>query len=157
MRKKIVYVSVALCGIFLIVLQAAFATDLCGDAPGTGTPGYWKNHQEEWGIMWIPIGGIYYPINLAIDLMNRPTSKDKRLTLFSSLVAAKLNVHHGNPGFCVAWFIGKANEWLGAVTPGLNEIPANDAWWQNGGEFYHKVLDAYNNGLLCAPSRDACE
>jgi hypothetical protein len=42
----------------------------------------------------------------------------------------------------------------GPIELGSN-VRANSAAWQGSGSSLHGTLDAYNNGLLCAPSRDA--
>ena len=60
--------------------------------PGTGTPGYWKNHPEAWPVDEITIGGVTYTKVEAIAIMNTPEKGDKTYTMFSALVAATLNV-----------------------------------------------------------------
>ena len=62
----------------------------CNRGPCTGTPGYWKNHPEEWpdGVM---VAGVHYSTEEAIAIMDSPVRKDKTITMFKALVAAKLN------------------------------------------------------------------
>lgn len=69
--------------------------------PGTGTPGYWKNHPEAWPVQTITIGTTTYTKAQAIALLEQ-VGKDKTLTMFSSLVPAILNVTLGNDSSCVA-------------------------------------------------------
>jgi hypothetical protein len=72
--------------------------------------------------------------------------------MFSSLVPAMLNVMIGNDGSCVSSTIAAANAWMAAYGPvGSNVAASSTAWTQ--GEVLHKQMDAYNNGLLCAPHR----
>lgn len=123
--------------------------------PGTGTPGYWKNHPEAWPSPGITIGGVYYSKETAIGWMTTPVSRDKTLTMFNALVAAKLNVLAGNSDSCIASFIAQADDWMTAHPVG-SHILAGGLWsaWRVGQPIY-SMLDAYNNGLLaCAQHRD---
>ena len=117
--------------------------------PGTGTPGYWKNHTEAW--LGVTIGGVYYTSNQAAALMGK-VSKDKTISLFSQLVAAKLNVEIGNDSSCIAATITEADNWMMLHPVGSN-IAASSAYWQQIAQA-HKDLDDYNNGRLCAPHRN---
>jgi hypothetical protein len=121
----------------------------CG--PGTGTPGYWMNHPEAWPVEQIEVGGIIYSKADAIAKMLLPVKNDKRLTLFPALVCAKLNVIIGNDPSCVADTITLADAWW-AMYNAKAVKASSDAWEQ--GEPLYCWLDAYNNGLLCAPHRD---
>src|SRR3989442_15605659 len=118
--------------------------------PGTGTPGYWKNHPAAWPAGGITVGGVTYTIVQAIDLLGRVGS-DKSITMFSSLVPAKLNVALGNDGSCVNDAIAAADSWMAAHPPGSGVAAASPDW--KIGEPLHIQLDNYNNGLLCAPHR----
>ena len=86
-------------------------------APGTGTPGYWKNHPDAWPVDEITIGGVVYTKDEAIQIMQEPEKGDKTKTLFRALVAAKLNVAIGNDASCVADTILAADEWMAAYVP----------------------------------------
>src|SRR5204863_6870695 len=79
--------------------------------PGTGTPGYWKNHPEAWPVSVIHVGGITYTKALAIQNLQRSPAGDKRWTIFASLVSAKLNVLIGNGSSCIASDIAGADAW----------------------------------------------
>jgi SdrD B-like protein len=125
--------------------------------PGTGTPGYWKNHLEAWPAPYqggITIGGESYTKSEAYAILSKP-GKDKRATMFSSLLSAMLNVALGNDDSCVASTITAANAWM--VTWGVPNtdpiVPGGSEAWADG-EPLHKLMDAYNNGLLCAPHRN---
>lgn len=121
-------------------------------SPGTGTPGYWKNHPEAWPVNEIAIGGITYTTAEAIDLMNAKSAKDKTLDMFRTLVSAKLNVAIGNEWSCIEDALSQADAWM-ATHPVGSGVTANTSDWQ-GIEWAYTMLDDYNNGLLCAPHRD---
>ena len=119
--------------------------------PGTGTPGYWANHPEAWPTNQIVIGGITYSEDAAIANIKRSVTKDKRWTMFPALVSAKLNVLIGNDSSCIASTITEADAWW-ATYHGSSVAGSSAAW--KAGEPLNLMLDAYNNGLLCAPHRD---
>jgi hypothetical protein len=137
--------------------------------PGTGTPGYWKNHPEAWPVASITIGGKTYTKAQAITLMGCPDSTNKLFTMFRSLVAAKLNALRGCGGPCIDGTIAAADAWMAQYAPAPTGMPstcggnpiikASSSAWKVGEPLY-LTLDKYNNGqlyvdgLLCAPSRD---
>ena len=91
--------------------------------------------------------------------MKDPTPRDKWGELFEQLVAATLNVADGNDSICIATEIANANLWMAKYTD-MRKIGAKSDAWQVA-EFgpdsmsdVHSKLDDYNNGLLCAASRD---
>jgi len=119
--------------------------------PGTGTPGYWKNHPDAWPVASITVGGISYTKAEAISWLSK-VGKDKTTTMFSSLVPAKLNVLIGNDGSCVNSTIAAADAWMATYGPvGSNVAASSEAW--SIGEPLHTTMDNYNNGRLCAPHR----
>ena len=120
--------------------------------PGTGTPGYWKNHSEAWPAPGITVGGVYYSTELAISWLDR-VGKDKTTTMFSSLVSAKLNLLLGNDPSCVASTIAAADVWMATYGPVGRGVAASSLAWKRG-EPMHRLMDNYNNGMLCAPHRD---
>jgi hypothetical protein len=122
-------------------------------APGTGTPGYWMNHPEAWPVQQIVIGGVMYTKSRAIALLQAPGNKDKTYTMFSSLLSAKLNVQVGNNAECVSSTIAKADQWMADYGPVGNGVHASSYAWKVG-EPFHRLMDNYNNGMLCAAHRD---
>ena len=138
---------------------------VCPCDPGTGTPGYWKNHPEAWRVEDTPIDGItiggkWFGKARAIELMKESKKGgNKALTMFCALVAAKLNVLVGNSSACVDDAIDDADAWMSLFVLSGGKVvfvKANSEYWQLGdpsGEDLYKMLDAYNNGLLCAPHR----
>lgn len=119
--------------------------------PGTGTPGYWKNHPEAWPVDSITIGEDTYTKDEAIALMSMPDG-DKTFTLFRAYVAAYLNAQIGNETGCVDGTIASAYAWLDQYEVGTKVKASSSAW--KIGEPLYLTLDTYNNGYLCAPHRD---
>ncbi|HET9551535.1 MAG TPA: hypothetical protein VFP50_01070 [Anaeromyxobacteraceae bacterium] len=122
------------------------------ESPGTGTPGYWKNHPEAWPVASITIGGVAYTREAAIAFMQTPVVNDKTFTMFAALVSAKLNVMIGNDASCIAATITAADNWMTLNGPVGSGVRAASAAWGLGEPLYLQ-LNAYNNGLLCAPHR----
>jgi hypothetical protein len=120
--------------------------------PGTGTPGYWKNHPEAWPVESITVGGVVYSKAEALEWLNT-AGKDKTITMFSSLVPAKLNVLIGNDPNCVNSTIAAAEAWMTTYGPVGRGVHAASYAWKVG-EPLHRLMDNYNNGMLCAPHRD---
>jgi hypothetical protein len=122
--------------------------------PGTGTPGYWKNHPNAWPPSFdtFVVGGQTYSKAQAITWLGR-VGKDKTTTMFSSLVPAMLNVAIGNDSSCVSTTIAAANAWMATYGPVGANLPASSPAWAVEGEPLHKFLDSYNNGRECAPHR----
>jgi cysteine-rich repeat protein len=135
---------------------------------GTGTPGYWKNHPEAWPVESIMVDGVLYPKDEAIFLMGKDGSGQKGnkcLTMYRSLVAAKLNILNGCSGSCVTETIAAADEWMDdwcvdnipmCLTKRQNNclrVDGDSSAWDIGEPLYW-FLDRYNNGLECDPSRD---
>ena len=128
-----------------------------GSETGDGcTPGYWKNHPEAWPVEVITIGGVDYSKAEAIGYMEDPVKGDKTFTMFPALVAAKLNVMAGNDDSCIADTIAAADDWMATYGPVGSGVEASSEAWEVGEPLY-ETLDAYNNGYLCAPSRDLVE
>ncbi len=138
------------------VFANGFATDfgfftVPVQQPGTGTPGYWKNHPSAWPVSTITVGGVTYTRDQAIAWLGK-VGKDKTTTMFASLVAAILSVDEGNDGSCVAGTITAANAWMATYGPVGSNVAGGSAAWA-AGQPLQSTLDAYDNGLLCAPHR----
>jgi hypothetical protein len=84
--------------------------------------------------------------------MQTPPAGDKTFTLFRDVVSALLNNIVGNTIDCVESYKLLAQEWL-ADHPVGSGVAASSAAWKEA-EPWHLALDDYNNGLLCAPSRE---
>ncbi len=131
---------------------AVFFNERIPTGAGAGTPGYWKTHPEAWPYTEITIGGTTYSREAAIDLMEAPTAGDKWLNMFEQVVAAKLNLAIGTDPTCISTDLTAADTWLGTEA-GNRKIRASSATWQGISSTFTKI-DDYNNGFLCAPSRD---
>lgn len=129
-------------------------TSVPGVCVGTGTPGYWKTHPCAWPVDEITIGGETYPKLVAIAKMWLPGKWNKADDMFKQLVAAKLNVEIGNESGCIEETITAADAWMEEY--GGTLVRARSEAWKSGEPLFEK-LDDYNNGLLCASSRDLCE
>src|SRR5204863_6281045 len=84
--------------------------------PGTGTPGYWKNHPDAWPVPSITVGGVSYTKAQAIYWLGH-VGTDKTTTMFSSLVPAILNGLIGNDASCVSSTITDAHAWMATYGP----------------------------------------
>jgi hypothetical protein len=120
--------------------------------PGTGTPGYWKNHPAAWPVDAITIGGVTYTKAEAIFWMSKSERGDKTFGMFRALVAAELNVMIGNDSSCIEDTIADADAWMSTYGPVGSRVSARSEAWR-AGEPLFRLLDQYNNGLLCAPRR----
>ena len=156
--------------VLALLLMGLVAVPALARPPGVGTPGYWKNHPEAWPVdsvclLWVdkPVctPGAEYTKAEAIEIMKTPEKGDKTYTLFRATIAAILNDYVGNDTSCLRgdddWYlVSRARGWLLAHPPGSGVAARSDAW-QDSGEWKYEILDAYNNGELCAMSRDAME
>ncbi len=82
------------------------------------TPGYWKNHPDEWPVDTITIGWVTYTKDEAINIMKKANSKDVTNQLAAHLIAAKLNVVNGAEHGCIDETIDAADEFLKAYPVG---------------------------------------
>jgi hypothetical protein len=111
------------------------------------------NHPAAWPVDQLSIGGTIYTKDQLIDFMKHPTKGDVTYTIAAHLIAAKLNVGVGNLSSCIEPTIAAADAWLAQYPLGSNvKAGGANSPWQIG-EPLSSTLDAYNNGLLCAPSR----
>jgi len=156
-KTKFLVVSISLLlGVLIVNIGMAFASEPPPPPtnPGTGTPGYWKNHPEAWPVEKIYIGYIGYSKAEAISIMQTPGKGDKTYTMFNALAAAILNVQIGNDPSCIQTTIDNADYWMSMYSPVGSGVRGNSDAWQELGEHKYEKLDAYNNGKLCAPARD---
>ena len=88
----------------------------------------------------------------ALAALTTPPASDVTYNLARPLVAAWLNVSAGNPATCIAGVVTEATAWLLYHPVGSGVGGGDAAWAQIVG--VAGTLDDYNNGLLCAESRD---
>jgi len=86
----------------------------------TGTPGYWKNHPEEWPVLSLMLGDASYSQAELLVFFDVPTRGDKSVKLIHHTIAAKLNVLYGNPT-SIQPVIDEADAWF--VANGLFSRP----------------------------------
>ena len=130
-----------------------FATSAAAN-PGTGTPGYWKNHPEAWpSFTTITVGGVPYTKDQALAALGKVTKDRTTGAICAALLPAMLNVMIGNDKSCIQSTIDAANSSIMRNTRQVGSgVSGGSAAWLSGDPI-HNTLDAYNNGLLCAPHR----
>ena len=138
-------VLIALVAIMLVVPLTSYSQ--------VDTPGFFANHPEAWPITTINMGGVTYSQDSAIYYMTKPSKGDKTYDLYSHLCAAILNMYSGADATCIADTIKAADEWL-KTNYLASDVKGHSLAWSDGGEQLKDLLDAYNNGELCALPRD---
>ncbi len=73
----------------------AFTCDCPDEDACHYTPGYWKNHPENWPVMSVTLGGVTYSQAEALAIMGTPVQGDATVILAYHLIAAILNVAGG--------------------------------------------------------------
>jgi hypothetical protein len=137
----------------------------CGECKGVGTPGFYKKAENWGGITEIDIGGQVYTREEAIEVLKSRVSGDKWITLFKATLAAELNMELTDcPRYCIleddTWgkdqpsTFHQAKGWLSSLAAHRPIEGSTEEWQYSHGEGLYLRLDAYNNGKLCAPSRD---
>ncbi len=116
------------------------------------TQGYWKNHLEAWPLNSIKVGGVTRTAAVANNLLSRPPKGDSTWSMYRQLTAAVLNLANGSDPSCIASTVAEANLWL-ATYPLGSGVSSGSVAWKDSGAALHEMLDAYNNGELCAPHR----
>ncbi len=76
--------------------EVAFTCECNGGGECTFTPGFWKNHPEDWPVEMLTIGDDNYTKEELLAIFDYPTVGDITVKLFHHLVAAKLNVLNGS-------------------------------------------------------------
>ena len=148
MKKWSMFVLLIACLMLFSGIASSKSNDNGEDDVCEKSPGYWKNHLEEWPVEEIEIGGATYLKADAIDLMSTPVSGDKTYTLFRALVAAKLNVLSDCTNCCeISSTIGAADIFM-TSHPGGSGLAASSSCWQDRGEDLYVILDKYNNGMF---------
>ena len=116
---------------------------------GTGTQGYWKNHQGEWPVDELVLGDTTYTAAELATIYDTSPEGDNTIQMAHQLITAKFNVLAGNDNSCIQAEIDAADAWLievGGVGSGAS--------WTGDANAIHDKLDDYNNGRLdCADHR----
>jgi hypothetical protein len=165
-KMKKITILVLLVFVMTLVIGVIPASACWDCGPGVGTPGYWKNHPEAWPVDTIVItegeGGVFYTKEQALEILNSPVKKDKSITMAKAFIAAYLNWKAGNCVECLKEDVfvegisvfTEARLWLVKFPVGSGVDAKSEAWQYSHGEAIYWYLDDYNNGLLCAASRD---
>jgi len=90
--------------------EATFTCD-CVLEGCTYTPGYWKNHPEDWPVMDLTVGCVDYSQRQLLRIFDKPTRGDMTIKMFHHLVAAKLNVLAGADDYIMS-AIGDGDDFL---------------------------------------------
>ena len=120
---------------------------------GTATIGYWKNHPDAWPVQSVKLGAGTVTKAQALVILGTPPRGDATRILAVQLIAAELNVAAGNASSCIAATIVQANALLATYPVGSGLATSTTAGAT--AVALAAKLDQYNNGLLCAPHRDA--
>jgi len=127
------------------------------DPRGTGTildhplcsrsPGFWKNHRQQWPAEWLRLGGVLYD---DLDLMTflEYGGPDASVKLARQLVATKLNLLAGSDPFILP-VVGAADSFLELFPPGSD--PRGED--RRSANEIKDELDAHNN-LHCQDDRE---
>ena len=111
----------------------------------TFTIGYWKNHEDEWPVVGLTLGTVFYTKAELLAILNQPAQGNKLVILAHQLIAAKLNIQNGADPSAASATIAAADALIGnlVVPPiGSDDLPANPTTG------YANTLDDYNNGLI---------
>lgn len=120
-------------------------------APGTGTIGYWKNHEEAWPATSLTIAGTTYSQDELLDIFD--INGNKPANMAQQLIGVELNILAGNGYDCITDTVNEAHAWLATYPIGTSGGSVNSAWDDTGDDI-KTMLDEYNNGNLdCADHR----
>ncbi len=72
---RIAIVTLLVAGLLPLAVSTANACDYSNCEPRT--PGFWKNHPDDWPVNMITIGGVKYTKDQAIQIMQTPGKGDK--------------------------------------------------------------------------------
>lgn len=123
--------------------------DLCSAGSEGGctlTQGYWQNHEEDWPVDELTLGGRVYSRDALLDLLDRATRGDRSLQLAHQLIAARLNEERGADTSALGTTMDDVDTWLAAHDDG-DGLPFGTRSW-DGAEAWHDSLDAFNNGEI---------
>jgi hypothetical protein len=114
------------------------------------TPGFWKNHEEDWPVMELTLGGVTYGQDALLEIMDTPVRGDATIILAYHLIAAKLNVLSGSDPS-----IG------GAIDEADALLMANPIGSKPEGDARDMILDVKNmlagyNELGCGEDEEPC-
>ncbi|WP_437607726.1 hypothetical protein WMF20_43535 [Sorangium sp. So ce834] len=89
----------------------------------TLTQGYWKNHEPNWPVWSLTIGGVTYSHEELLELFRTPPRGDASLILGHQLIAALLNVATGASDAALDGALAKADAWMAANKDADGRLP----------------------------------
>lgn len=116
--------------------------------------GYWKNHPDAWPVQSLTIGTQTYTQEQLLSILKQPVRGNGLVQLARTLIVAKLNIANGTNDDCITTAVEAADDFIGnrLVPPvGTARVRPPEV------SFLKNVLDAYNEGHLCAPKCDSIE
>ena len=122
--------------------------DVCDDGVCPKTPGYWKNHPDDWPVSCLVIGGRRYTQRELMNLLNdrtpsgRKASSDMSVKLAKFVVATKLSLAAGADPCNIGGVVGDSDAFLKRYRPGCDP----DGYARKRAESLKDKLDAYLNG-----------
>jgi hypothetical protein len=126
--------------------------DICTDGNGQceelGTPGFWKNHPDDWPVDNLTLGAWNYSKSQLLTILNLSVTRDASIILAYQLIAAKLNIASGADPTPVADAILEAD---GLLDNYAGPLPYHVRPNTSAGQdmvAVAKILDNYNNGYL---------
>ncbi|AUX37121.1 MULTISPECIES: hypothetical protein [Sorangium] len=93
------------------------------DGGCTLTQGYWKNHEPNWPVWSLTIGGVTYSHEELLELFRTPPRGDASLILGHQLIAALLNVATGASDAALDGALAKADAWMAANKDADGRLP----------------------------------
>jgi hypothetical protein len=111
----------------------------------TLTQGFWKNHEDDWPVTSLTLGGRTYDQATLLVLLQTPPRGDASLILARQLIAAKLNVAAGASS---TGAIAEADAWIDAHD-GARALPLGIRASTAAGNEAVQIagdLEAYNEG-----------
>lgn len=110
--------------------------------------GYWKNHPDQWPVTQLQLGNVTYNQQQLLSILNQPVRGNGLVSLAYQEIAAKLNIATGADGSCIQSTLTAADALIGnLVIP-----PVGDGSLRPTS--YQRVLEQYNQGLLCVQTCD---
>lgn len=128
-----------------VVVHCDGTTRVCFEyctGDGMFTIGYWKNHEEDWPVLELTIGGVLIDQEALLDILKNARAKDATYMLAAQLVGAKLNVANGAYAPTeVLDAIEDADAFLSSFPMGSDPRGADRGY----GLDLKDILDEYNN------------
>lgn len=122
----------------------------------TLTQGYWKNHESDWPVTSLDLGGVTYDQAELLTFLGN--GEDASLILAQQFIAALLNVANGAvPAADVSDALADADDWMADYADADGRLAYGVAPSSAEGQIavaLSEVLDEFNNGLYDTPHCD---